>query len=139
MILHFYIFYIILIHQFKLVFTLYENQKRKKKHSNFDAKTKSSTHLIASLLLRYRENSFEQDIIIFQSSPYYYAESLVVFCRNRIQMKLTSIIVYLLFQIFFNHLKRTWLSQYKHSNIKIPVLKYEKNMSKTCQKRSIYW
>ena len=69
--------------------------------------TKSSTHLIAPLLLRYRENSFEQDIIIFQSSPYYYAESLVVFYWNRIQMKFTSIIVYLLFQIFFNHRKRT--------------------------------
>ena len=34
----------------------------------------------------------------------------------------------------FTHLYRNWRSQYKHSNIKISVIKYEKKNVKTCEK-----
>ena len=42
--------------------------------------------------------------------------------------------IYLLFQIFFYSPYRNWRSQYKHSNIKISVIKYDKNMTNIWKK-----
>ena len=40
---------------------------------------------------------------------------------------------------FFSYLYRNWPSQYKDFNIKISVIKYEKNIWKTYEKGSMYW